>query len=165
MQCTHSIMALSYSSTRRGYTAMYPSQRQNLINRSIDLYRDKYKEIVNVRKRVMSPPASLFLWSHLLFLNQRRRPQQHCLHHHYQYVMSCILLLRWNWSLDIMIARSKTPGRPLGKMDDTSPYPVIRTSWTLDNSRACGFLQLTHNCAWSDAIQHFFCRNPLLFQN
>ena len=56
--------------------------------------RDKYIEIVNVRKRVMSPPASLFLWSHLLFLNQRRRPQQHCLHHHYQYVMSCILLLR-----------------------------------------------------------------------
>ena len=51
MPCTHSIMALSYSSTRRGYTAMYPSQRQNLINRSIDLYRDKYKEIVNVRKK------------------------------------------------------------------------------------------------------------------
>ena len=127
----------------------------------------KYIEIVNVRKRVMSPPASLNLWSHLLFLNQRRRPQQRCHHHHYQCYFSYFAVMLklisgyYDCKIEDTWPTTWKNGRHFTIPDDThcmdtSPYPVVRTSWTLDNSRACGFLQLTHNCAWSDVIQHFF---------
>ena len=84
-----------------------------------------------------SPPASLNLWSHQLFLDQRRRPQQRCLHHHYQCYLSyfAVMLKLISGYYDCKIEDTWPTAWKNGRhfaipgntyYMDTSPYSVIR---------------------------------------